>query len=216
VAEFAIIGLGRFGRAVARSLVREGQAVLAVDVDAERLAQIADEVDATSRTDTTDEDAMAALRLDRMSSVVVTIGSRATEASLLTVAILRELGVPRIVARAFDERHARVLLAIGANEVMNPEEDIGESLARQLARPGILGQLDLGSERIAEVEAPEAHVGSTLAELDLAGRHRLAVLLIRRGDVLLPNPSEQERIVTGDVLVVVGEEQAIRSLADLR
>jgi trk system potassium uptake protein TrkA len=216
VSEFAVIGLGRFGRSVARSLVREGQAVLAIDIDPTRLEQVDDEVDATSRADTTDEQAMAALRLDRMSCVVVSIGSRATEASLLTVAILRELGVPRIVARSFDERHARLLLAIGANEVINPEVDMGARLAWRLARPGILDQFDLGDARVAEVEAPESLVGSSLAELDLGGRRQLAVLLLRRGHEVRANPGPQERIESGDVLVLLGSERAIADLAALK
>ncbi|HVS16091.1 MAG TPA: TrkA family potassium uptake protein [Thermoanaerobaculia bacterium] len=214
--EFAVIGMGRFGRAVARSLAREGQAVLAIDLDPERLEQVSGEVDATTRADTTDEDAMAALRLDRMSCVVVAIGSRATEASLLTVAILRDLQVPRIVARSFDERHARLLLAIGANEVINPEDDMGARLAWLLARPGILDQFQLGDARVAEVEAPEAYVGRSLEELDLTGRHGLAILLLRRGEDVVANPGRQERIESGDVLVVLGGEQEIRGLATLR
>lgn len=216
MAELAVIGMGRFGRAVARSLVGEGQAVLAVDRDPERLAEVADEVDATARADTTDEEAMAALRLDRMSCVVVTIGSRATEASVLTVAILREQGVPRVVARAFDERHARLLLAIGANEVLNPEDEIAARLARRLARPEILDQFDFGDARVAEVEAPEAFVGSSLGELDLRRRHGLAVLVIRRGEQVVANPRADEVVATGDVLVVLGAEEAIHRVAALR
>lgn len=216
MANFAIIGLGRFGRAVARSLVRERQAVLAIDRDPARLALVADEVDATARTDTTNDEAVKALRLDRMSSVVVTIGSRATEASLLTVAILRELEVPRIVARAFDERHARVLLAIGAHEVLNPEDEMGARLALRLARPAILDQIQIGDGTLAEVEAPEAFAGSTLGRLDLRGRHQVAVLAIRRGNGTIANPGAATAIESGDVLVVLGDEEAVRRVAVLR
>lgn len=216
MADFAVIGMGRFGRAVARSLVHEGQAVLAVDLDPGRLAEVADEVDSTARADTTDEDAMAALRLDRMASVVVTIGSRATEASVLTVAILKDLGVPRIVARGFDERHARLLLAIGANEVLNPEDEIGARLASRLVRPGVLDQFRFGDAGLAELEAPEAFVGSSLAELDLRGRDRIAVLAIRRGEDVTVNPGAEAVIESGDVLVILGEEEAIHRVAALR
>jgi trk system potassium uptake protein TrkA len=216
MAEFAVIGLGRFGRAVARSLVREGQAVLVIDHDPARLEALAGEVDATSRADTTDEQAMAALQLGRMACVVVTIGSRATEASVLTVAILRELRVPRIVARAFDERHARLLLAIGANEVLDPEDEIGTRLASRLVRPGVLDQIHFGDATVAEVEAPEAFVGSSLGELDLRKRLSLSVLAIQRGDQVTANPGAGATVESGDVLVLLGSEAAISRVAALR
>lgn len=216
MAELAVIGMGQFGRAVARSLVREGQAVLAVDLDAERLRRIEHEVDATARTDTTDEDQVAALKLDRMSCVVVAIGIRGAEAALLTVAILKELGVPRIVARCFDRRHGRLLLAIGAHEVLNPEEESGERLASRLARPGILDQMEFGDVRLAEVEAPEGFVGATLAELDLRGEHGVTVMAIQREGRVFANPGPDETLESGDVLVLLGEDGAIREVAALR
>lgn len=216
MADLAVIGLGRFGRAVARSLVRDGQAVLAIDRDPARLEQVAEEVDATARADTTDEEAVAALQLERMACVVVAIGSRATEASVLTVAILRELEVPRIVARAFDERHGRLLLAIGANEVLNPEDEIGERLALHVARPGILDQIRCGSGWVAEVEAPEAFVGSPLSDLDLGPAHRVEVLAVRRGDEVTARPETDWTVESGDVLVVFGDEEAIHRIEALR
>lgn len=216
MADFAVIGMGRFGRAVTRSLVRDGQAVLCVDRDPARLAQVEDEVDATARADTTDEETVKSLQLDRMGSVVVAIGSRATEASLLTVAILRELQVPRIVARAFDERHGRLLLAIGAHEVLNPEDEMGALLALRLAHPGIVGQLRLGEGTVAEIEAPEAFAGSSLGELDLAERRGVSVLAIRRGGEVLAAPGAATPVESGDLLLVLGSEEAIHRVAALR
>jgi len=214
--EFAVIGMGQFGRAVARSLVQESQGVLAIDLDPERLDKVRSEVDATSRTDTTDEAAMAALKLDRMSCVVVAIGVRASEASLLTVAILKDLGVPRIVARSFDKRHARLLLAIGANEVLNPEEESGERLAGRLVRPGVLDQIAFGEVRVAEVEAPESFVGGSLAQLDLRSRFGVTVIAIQRGDLVLANPEPEEPVESGDVLVLLGSDPAITGVAALK
>jgi trk system potassium uptake protein TrkA len=216
MSEFAVIGMGRFGRAVARNLVREGQSVLAIDRDLRRLELVSGEVDATARADTTDEEAMTALKLDRMACVVVTIGSRATEASVLTVAILRELGVPRIVARSFNERHGRVLLSIGANEVLDPEDEIGGRLALRLVRPSILDQLRFGEIRLAEVEVPEAFVGQSLEELELRSRFDVNVLAIQRDDAVTPNPGPEAMIASGDVLVVLGSEVAITRMAGLK
>ena len=216
MAEFAIIGLGRFGRAVARALALEGQAVLAVDVDARRLDLVAEDVDAVVVADTTDEAKVASLQLGRMSCVVVTMGSRALEASLLTTAILIEQDVPRVVARAFDERHARLLLAIGANEVINPEDEIGRRLALRLSHPGIVDQVKLGEASIAEVEAPEAFVGRSLADLDPRNRHRVTVLAIRRGSEIVANPTAEARVESGDVLVLLGDPESVRQVGSLR
>lgn len=215
MAEFAVIGMGRFGRAVARNLALEGQAVLAIDRDARRLDVVAPDVDSVVNIDTTLEEEVKGLRLDRMSCVVVAIGSRATEASILTTAILRELGVARIVARSFDERHARLLLTVGANEVLNPEDEIGRRLATRLAFPDIFDHIKLGDAVLAEVEAPEAFAGQRLDELDLRQRYDLSVLAIRRGAATLVNPTGEAELAGGDLLVVLGHPEAIRQVADL-
>jgi len=216
VAQIAVIGLGRFGRAVARSLALEGQAVLAIDRDVHRLEQVREAVDSAVAVDTTDERRMATLELERMACVVVTIGSRATEASLLTTAILRDLQVPRIVARAFDERHARLLIAVGAHEVLNPEDDVGQRLALRLAHPGIVDQIPLGDRSIAEVEAPEAFAGRTLEALDLLERHGVVLLAVRRGDAILPHPEPSAGVESGDTLILLGDAAALHGVAALK
>lgn len=215
MAELAVLGMGRFGRSVARFLTLEGQSVLAVDRDRARLDRVAEEVDSVSVADTTDEGALASLRLDRMSCVVVAMGSRALEASLLTTALLRGLDVPRLVARAFDERHARLLLAIGANEVINPEDEIGRRLALRLAHPDVVDQFRLGDSVVAQVEAPEVFAGRSLDDLDLPGEHALAVLAIHRGDRVIPRPGGDESVEGGDLLVVLGDPEAVRRVATL-
>jgi trk system potassium uptake protein TrkA len=215
MAEIAVIGMGRFGRAVARSLALEGQAVLAIDREAGRLEAVAPEVDSVISIDTTQEEEVKGLRLDRMACVVVAIGSRATEASILTTAILRELGVGRIVARAFDERHARLLVTVGANEVLNPEDEIGRRLATRLAFPDIRDHIKLGEAVLAEVEAPEAFNGRRLDELDLGGTGNLSVLAIRRGVETLVSLGPEVEVAGGDLLIVLGRPEAIRQIAEL-
>ena len=213
--EFVVIGLGRFGRALATSLVREGQVVLGVDRDRERVQELADEVDSVVVADSTDEEALTGLQLERMSCVVVTIGAKSTEASILTTALLRQIGIPRIVARAFTELHARVLLAVGAHEVVKPEDDMGRRLALRLANPGIVDQIQLGDAQLAEVEAPQAFVGQTLAELDLRSRYKVSVLAVRHDETIVSNPGADARVEAGDVLVVLGDPEDVLKLAAL-
>ncbi len=214
MAEFAIIGIGRFGRAVALNLVAQGQGVLAIDRDPARLARVAAEVAATAVADTTDPDAVAALGLERVACTVVAIGSRATEASLLTTAILAQRAVPRVVARAFDERHARLLLAVGAHEVLNPEQEIGRRLALRLAHPGIRDRIGGGRATVAEVEAPEAWAGRTLGSLDLR-RRRVTALALLRGGGAETDLTPESALASGDRLVLLGPDESLQEIAAL-
>lgn len=213
--DFAIIGLGHFGRALARSLGREGQEVLAIDLERERLEAVKDDVERVVVADTTDEAVVAALGLDQMTCVVVAMGSRATEASVLTTAILREIGVPKIVARAFDERHARLLLAIGAHEVMNPEEELARHLATRLAHPGIVADMRFGDAVLAEVEVPEAFVDRSFKDIDLTERYGVTVLALRRRGKTRIHPGADETPASGDVLVLLGPPEGIRKVSTL-
>jgi trk system potassium uptake protein TrkA len=215
LADFAVIGMGRFGAALARHLVSSGQGVLVIDRDPRRLDKVSGEVEATACIDATAEHALEALELVRVGSVVVTIGSRATEASVLVTAILRELGVPRIVARAFDSRHARLLRALGAHEILNPEEEMAHQLAVRLAYPGVLAEIPFAGATIAEVELPEAFVGRNLRDLDLRRRFGVTVLAIRRDGTLQVNPGAEDTTRGGDTLTLLGNAEMVRRLAQL-
>ena len=215
MAEFAVIGLGRFGRAVVHNLALEGQEVLAIDRDRERLRMVDREAESTLCLDTTDEGALATVPLGRMATVVVSIGSRAPEASLLTVAVLKELDVPRIVARAFDPRHARLLHELGAHEVLNPEDEMAGRLAARLAHPRISDQIRIGEASVAELELPESFAGSTLGELALGARYDVAVLALRRGTESRLDPGPDERVESGDRAIVMGPAASLERIAVL-
>lgn len=216
VGEFAVIGLGMFGRNVALNLVRAGHSVLAIDLSLAEVEAISGEIDSAVCADATDERALAELGLDRMSCAVVAIGAEATESSILATALLRQLGVPRIVARAVSPLHGRVLRAVGAHEVVNPEEQMGESLARRLAEPNVLRRLELGEGvDVAEVEVPEGFVGRTLIDLDLRRRYGISVVAIRRGGRIEAALGGDEQLASGDVLLLIGPPNAIVRVASL-
>jgi trk/ktr system potassium uptake protein len=216
MAEFAIIGMGRFGRAVARSLSARGEMVLAIDKNAERLERIAAEVESVAQADTTEQQQLELLNLARMACVVVALGGCAPEASLLTTALLRLAGVPRVVARSFDDRNARLLLSVGAHEVINPEDEAGHGLAVRLARPAVRGQTSLGEMKVAVVESPEAFAGRTLQSLDLPTRFFVTALGLRRSGHNHAPLEPGETIESGDLLVLLGGEEAIARVAALR
>jgi trk system potassium uptake protein TrkA len=214
--EFAVIGLGQFGRAVALSLVREGAAVLAIDQLEERAQLVESEVDAVACADATDERALNELGLERMSCVVVAMGARARETSILTTSLLRQRGIPRIISRAANELHARVLLAVGAHEVINPELQMGQRLARNLAHPTILEQIALDENtNLVEVATPEQFIGKAMLEIDMKRRYGVSVIAVRRGGEVIPQLAADDRLARGDRLLIVGPPASVRRVASL-
>jgi trk system potassium uptake protein TrkA len=216
IGEFMVIGLGRFGQSLVLSLARLGQSVMAVDRDQDKVQKVAEEIDAAVCADATDESALRELHPERMTCAVVAIGMGAVQASILATALLRQMGMPRIVARAVDDLHARVLSAVGAHEIVNPEAEIGDRLARRLAQPDVFSQIELGDEAdLAEVAVPAAFVGRNLIELDVRRKYGVSVVAIRKGDGIRVNPDENVLLESADILVVIGAKQAIRRLAAL-
>lgn len=215
MSEFAVVGLGRFGMSVARYLSRQGSSVLAIDLDEDLVEDISAEVDVAIQADCTDEKTLEELRLDTMGCVVVAIGADSLEASILTTALMKQIGVPRIVSRAMTDLHARILRSVGADEVVNPEEEMGRRLALRLSEPSILEQVELGESQLAEVEAPERFVGKTLRELDIRNKYSISVMAIQRGEKVIANPRPTDAISSGDILVVVGAVDCIRRVAAL-
>jgi trk system potassium uptake protein TrkA len=196
-------------------LARRGEAVLAIDRDSHRLDLITEEVAAVAVADTTEPSQVRGLDLDRIPCAVVALGGRAMEASLLTTALLRQAGVSHIVARSFDDRHGRLLLSIGAHQVINPEDAVGGDLAARLSLPSVRGQTTLGDQSLAVIQAPEAFTGRALADLALAERYELTLLAIRRGGANVVPSSSDETIESGDLLVVVGGDEAVARVAGL-
>lgn len=216
IGEYAVLGLGRFGWSVATTLARQGQSVLGVDSDPNLVQAVSSELDAAVHCDTTDEHSLAELHLERTSCVVVAIGAEHKDASILTTALLRQSGVPRIIARATNDLHGRVLLAVGAHEIVNPEKEMGERIARRLARPSMIEQIPLGDGAdLAELEVPEAFIGRTLVELDVRRRYDVSVVAIRRGGKIHSYVLGMGPLEAGDVIVVIGPAQSVSRLAAL-
>ena len=209
--QFAVVGLGTFGRSVALNLAHSGQAVLAVDRNEEEVAALAGELDAVVCVDATDEATLREIGVDRMACVVVAIGAESMEASILVTALLRQLGVPRIVARALTELHARVLHAVGAHEVVSPEAEMGLRLARRLAEPNVIARLELGTDaELAELAAPQSFVGKSLVELDVRRRSTYRVTPSSEPSRSTSSPSSTRRLRAGETVMVIGSYQSRR------
>ncbi|MBI3998092.1 MAG: TrkA family potassium uptake protein [Armatimonadetes bacterium] len=212
MSEFAVIGMGRFGRSVAVTLRQLGHQVLAVDKDEETLRHVADEVTHAVQLDSTDPDALRGVGITNFDAVVVAIGNYIEE-NILTTVVLKELGCKKIVAKAGDERHAKVLEKVGADIVVRPERDMGARVAHQLSSPSVLDTMEVSPTfSIEELSISDRLAGRTLGQLDLRARFGVSVLLIRRDGQLLISPGPDTPLQTGDVLVVVGENRQLTRL----
>lgn len=211
-----VIGLGQFGMALARALARQGVEVVAVDRRMPQVEAAADFATEALQLDGMSEDDLARLRPAERDLCVCAIGDDDREASIVVTTLLRQMGARRVVARATDALHERILTLVGAHEVVMPERHFGERLAVRLAQKRVLDVQALGAElNLTELVAPPALQGRPLAELRLPQRFRLTVAAIRRphgGGTQVLMPSADLELLAGDVLVVVGPPGAAEDL----
>ena len=207
---FAVIGIGRFGYSVAKTLTEMGCQVLAIDRSEEKLRQLEGLVTQVVQADATDEKALRAAGIKDVDAVIVAIGQN-MEASVLISLILKEMGVPYIVSKAMNQLHAKVLQKIGCDRVVLPEEEMGVRVARSLVSPNIVDELDLSEQvRIYELKVPSVLSGKSLGELDFRKRFGMNVVAIRSADGRLnTSPNAETVLQENDTIFVLGEEASI-------
>ncbi len=207
---FAVIGIGRFGYSVAKTLTEMGCQVLAIDTSEEKLRQLEGLVTQVVQADATDEKALRAAGIKDVDAVIVAIGQN-MEASVLVSLILKDMGVPYIVSKATNRLHAKVLRKIGCDRVVLPEEEMGMRVARSLVSPNILDELDLSEHvRIYEIKVPKVLVGKSLGELDFRKKFGLNVVAVRSDDGKLnTSPTAETPLEDGDTIFVIGDETSI-------
>ena len=212
----AVIGLGRFGRGVARTLHELRYEVTAIDTDERRVEEAASFVTLATCGDGTDEDVLRALQVERSAVAVVAQGSH-LETSVLATLSLKRLGVPWVVAKATNDAHGEVLARVGADRVIFPERDAGIRLAHTLGVPRVDDYISLSpTSGVAKFPAGPNLIGRTIASAHAAcGAPPVAVLAVRRGQRLLTSPSPDERIEAGDELVVIGADPAIEAFVEV-
>ncbi|WP_223067681.1 potassium channel family protein [Paenibacillus caui] len=212
--QFAVIGMGRFGFSVASALSTMGFDVLAIDADESRTQAVSNIVTHAVSADSTDEEALRALGIRNFDVVVVAIGEN-IQASILTTLILKDLGGPLIVVKAQNELHGKVLQKIGADKVIHPERDMGLRVAHHLVSPNIIDYIEISEEySILDIRVPESMVGKNLKELDIRVKYKCNVMAIKKdgGTKMNISPDANERLVDGDVLVVVGHKDDLTKL----
>lgn len=212
--QYAVIGLGRFGRAVAFTLHHQGYDVLCVDFDESKVAHIlADRIATHARqVDSTNPAALREAGVFEQDTVIVAIGNYVQE-SIITTLNVKEGGVPHVVAKASSEVHMKLLQKVGADLVVFPEHEMGCSLARSLTRPGILDRFELDPDNsIVEVIVPEQFHGKTIMELQLRTTYGLNVMAVSENGKFEINPSPDRRLVRENAIVVIGSNRDIDRL----
>ena len=216
--QFGVIGLGRFGSAMATTLAELGHDVIGVDGDEDRVHQLADLITHAIQLDATDEKALRAAGIHDVDVAVVSIGEN-IESSLLVVMQLRELGIETIVAKAVTPLHGRILEKLGVSRVIFPEREMAIRTAHSLVMPNVIDFIELSRDfSIVELPAPEPFVGRTLKQLELRPRFGLTLIAIKRrsdeSGAVVTNiaPAADETIRPGDVLALLGSNERLNQL----
>lgn len=210
-----VIGLGRFGGALAETLVELGTEVLAVDSDAERVQDYSERLTHVRQADTTHANVLRQLGATEFPVAVVAIGND-IESSILTTAALADIGVPNIWAKAIRLDHGRILERVGATNVVYPERQMGIRTAHAVSGRVIdYFELDPGFV-LAEVRTPRRLVGKTLAEADIRGRYGVTIVCVKPSGSGFTYATPDTRMDAGDILVVAGEVGLAEAFAALR
>jgi trk system potassium uptake protein TrkA len=207
-----VIGLGRFGTAVARELERLGHQVLAVDQDEALVNDIAPDVTHALELDAADEDALRSAGAADFATAIVAISSDA-EPSIFATMVLKRLGVPNVIAKAGSLLHGEILSRVGADRVVFPERETGLRLAHSFNVPNVIDYLDVApSFGIEKIRPPRGMIGRSLGDLDFKGRLGLTPIALRRGKQVFVNPAREEKLAEGDELILIGRDDKLDQL----
>ncbi len=213
-----IVGAGRFGTALSESLVRKGAEVILLDSDKDVVQRMSSILTKSIQGDSTDSHVLEESGFQECDAVVVAIGTN-MESSILTTMNLKELGVPRIVAKAGSDLHGKVLERVGADQVVYPNRERAQRLARSLLARSPVDYFEIGEGvSVAEVSAPPELIGKTLIESEIRKRFGITVLCIKRAgknDKLtqITSPGGEEVIQSGDILTIFGPDKKLESLS---
>ena len=215
IKQFAVIGLGRFGTSVARRLHEAGQEVLGIDLSEEKVEDALSFVTHANVADSTEEQALTSVGIRNFDCVIVAIGND-MQSSILTVMLLKELGVKKVIAKALGKRHGQVLEKVGADWIIYPERDMGERVANQLLSPNMLNYIELSKEyNIEEIMIPPKMAEKSLRELDIRAKYNIsAIAIVREGDIIV-SPSPDQIIHKEDLLVMIGNREDLAKFSSI-
>jgi len=212
--QFLVIGLGRFGASVARTLTEEGHSVVGIDTSEDRIQRVSEEIADVIKCDATDADLLDTMGVTDYEAVIVCIGEKYIQNSILVTLILKEKGAKKIIAKAGTKTQGRVLSKVGADNIVYPEKDMGERVARSLISSNIMDFLTVSPDvSIIEIPAPDFVVGKNLVELNLRHKYGVNIISVQtaKKEIIVP-PDVNYRFAKDDILILIGSNKQLRKL----
>lgn len=215
---FAVIGLGNFGFHTAKALFEDGNEVIAIDMDRARVQAIDPHSTEAVVLDASDKESLKSLGLENMDGVIVSTGTKIST-SILICLYLQEVGVKKILAKALDDDHGKILKRVGATEIIHPERDMALRISRGLSRPNVLDFIPLAEEfDLIQVGPPSEFIGKSLKDLNLRAKYNVHIIAIKElvpeNFVLVPPASFV--IKDSDILIMLGKSEDIRRIKALK
>ncbi|MFR5264134.1 potassium channel family protein [Clostridium sp.] len=212
--QFVVVGLGRFGSSVAKTLYGLGNDVLAIDSNEDVVQEIADHVTHAVQMDAIDENAVKTLGIRNFDVAVITIGAN-IQASIMAALVFKEQGVKYIIAKGNSDLHAKVLYKIGVDRVILPEKDMGVRVAHNLVSSNILDYIELSPDySIIEIESLKEWHGKSIRELSLRAKYGINVMAIKSGNDVNISPSPDDVVEANDIIVAIGSAEDLSRLED--
>ncbi|MFZ2633386.1 MAG: TrkA family potassium uptake protein [Desulfosalsimonadaceae bacterium] len=215
--KFAVIGLGNFGFHVAKALYEDGNEVIAIDTEKSRVQAIDEFATEAIVMDSTDKEALKSLGLETMDAVIVSTGTKIST-SVLICLHLQEMKVRKILAKALDDDHAKILKKVGATEIIHPERDMAKRVARSLSTPNILDYIPLADEfDLVQVGPPREFIGKSIKDLNLRAKYNVHIIAIKElvpeNFILVPPPTFV--VKDSDILIMLGKTENIKKMKAL-
>ena len=209
---YAVFGLGRYGMAVARELVDNGMEVIAVDAEEKIVNDAAVYLPVCRCADVTDAEVISRLGIGNIDTVIVCMASN-LEASVLAVTLCKESGVKNVIAKCSNEMHRKILLRVGADQVVFPEKESGTRLAKNLLSSGFIDMISLSNEvSIVEIDVKNEWCGKNLIELNLRQKYGFNIVAIKKGKTVNTNVNPEQALDAESTLIVIANTSKLAKL----
>ncbi len=212
--QFLVIGLGRFGASVARTLTQAGHSVVGIDQSEDRIQRVSEEISDVMKCNATDADILSSIGIQDFEACIVCIGEKYIQNSILVTLLLKEKGSNKIIAKAGNKTQGKVLSKVGADKIVYPEKDMGERVARSLISSRIIDFLEVSEEiSIIEMKTPAIMVGKDLIELNLRHKYGVTIISIKSADGVIKTPPPVDyKFRDDDVITLIGENKKLKKL----
>lgn len=223
---FAVIGLGKFGSAIAKTLAEAKKDVIAIDEDEDRVEEISAIVTHAVQLNATNGQSLKEIGIEDVDVAIVSVGEDLAASIMICSYLKNDLKIKKVIAKASDNKHANVLKKLSVDMIVHPERESAERLVEKLISPNIFDIIEISDNfSIVEILSPDVFADKSIAEIDLRRRHNVNLIAIKRKNPILNeneqsdfleetiiNPPSAEVIIKGDILVLVGDNQSIENV----